>query len=187
MASPLFRENATVSQSPFDSPTQLEKPIYGYLVITVALIVGMVSASVFGQPPKDLPPEVAPIRSDQGISSAPVDSLQRASGPIEEHVAVNSRQWILGVRASDTRIGAVVTSVVPLSAAAHAGLEAGDRILAINGLQAGSVGRRIVPLFRVVEMADGGNAEILVQKKSSSLKVLNVQLQTPEQSLGLRS
>ncbi|MCC9600214.1 PDZ domain-containing protein [Stieleria sp. JC731] len=174
--------------------SQLEKPIYGYLVITVALVVGMVSASVFGQPPKDLPPESATTQLTESVSTPQVKHSQPseqdfiASTPTNiEFVVSHPRKWILGVRINDTSLGAVVTSVVPMSAAENAGLESGDRIIAVDGQQVGWVGGQTVSLHHLVDASPNGVARILVQKRSSNLKVVLVRLQTLGESLGMNS
>ncbi|MCD0463462.1 PDZ domain-containing protein [Roseiconus lacunae] len=157
--------------------SQLEKPIYGYLVITVGLIVGIVTAAALGDAPT--PATVEPTATRAGDLETSPTVTQTATSDL--------RRWILGVRTNPTGSGAVVTSVSPLSAAEQAGIEAGDRIIAIDGRQVGWIGDDSVPLHRLVDASPSGVARLLILKRSSSLRTVVVQLQTIGETLGMKS
>src|SRR5690606_27079146 len=59
-------------------------------------------------------------------------------------------EWQLGVHADDTRTGMRITQVIRGSAAARAGLEAGDKILTVGTERVGLIGNRSVPMRSVL-------------------------------------
>jgi hypothetical protein len=75
------------------------------------------------------------------------------------------RRWRLGVFAHNTDTGVVVTRVQPDSAARQAGLERGDRIVAVEGFQVGWVNDRLYPLGEELQRraGRGGHASLLIQ------------------------
>ncbi|QEG00690.1 zinc metallopeptidase RseP [Stieleria maiorica] len=191
---------------------QLENPVLGYVVIAVALVVGMLSATVFGQGAEEpLPnrPQACQVRlagegktgdhgtgdgdsatSDQdaansrtpGANSASISRRESAS---HEPLSSAARRWILGVRCKPTTAGCVVTSVVPGSAAERVGLIAGDRILTVDGTQVGWHGDRLNPLHQAVDEAPTRRVRLLVQRAESGLiRPLHATLQTMLETLG---
>jgi hypothetical protein len=75
------------------------------------------------------------------------------------------RRWRLGVFAYNTDTGVVVTRLLPNSAARQAGLERGDRIVAVEGLQVGWVNDRLYPLGEELQRraGRGGYVSLLIQ------------------------
>lgn len=164
---------------------QLENPVLGYVVIAAALVVGMLSATVFGQTPASterLPQTANSIASTE--SSRPTS----ASGDVAAEPTVRrfaARCWILGVRSIPTFTGCVVTSVVPGSPAEQAGLVAGDRIMTINGRQVGWIGETLAPLDQAVDESPSRHVQILVQRvRSKSIRSLQASLASWDESLG---
>ena len=97
------------------------------------------------------------------------------------------RQWILGVRADATQTGYLVEHVQHPSAASKAGLEAGDRILCVNGQQVGYVGGQLISLARTLDLAGNRNGyvQLLVQnRRNQRLVVVGAKLQRPLHLLG---
>lgn len=171
---------------------QLENPVLGYVVITVALVVGMLSATVLGQAPdrtglarpasvptavtKPTLPEMATVGDAEPTR---IDAFELVAGDDAP------RCWILGVRSTPTSAGCVVTHVVQGSAAADAELKIGDRIIAVNGRQVGWVGQKRVPLHQTVDSSKSRHALILVQRADSkTIQASSVRLQTLFESMG---
>lgn len=173
---------------------ELENPMFGYLVIAVALLAGMLSASVFGQAPT----QKRPRQQNQGAAfsdQTPVTDIKLSSMPSQDltdspkngsHVNPSAgRRWVLGVRAKATSVGCLINEIVAGSAAADAQLAIGDRILAVDGKQCGWIGPRHVSLFRLVDEAPTQTTRILVQRRTTGrISLLQVKLKTLPQTLG---
>ncbi|QDV85941.1 PDZ domain-containing protein [Stieleria magnilauensis] len=89
-------------------------------------------------------------------------------------------RWKLGVYASNTDTGVVVTQVIPGSPARDVGLERGDRIVAVGGFQVGWVDDRLYPLGAELQRQAGhnGRAKLLVQNvRNRNLLTLDVHLE----------
>ncbi len=148
-----------------------ETPLLGYVVVSIALIIGTVAATAFGQTPRD---------------------FAAANGQLTKHsfapaVDPLRRRWILGVQADATGTGYLVRQVQPHSAAGRIGLEPGDRIITVDGWQVGLVGHRMQRLGDTLERQGGqdGNVRLLVQnRRNGRLVALNVRLRHPIQHLG---
>ena len=155
-------------------PTSIEKPVIGYIVVTCALLAGMIAATALGQTgskPRITPAPVAP-------KIVPREGEARI---------VPHRRWILGVRADATDSGYLVRSVEFDSAASRIGLEPGDRIVAIDGQQIGFLGSRLIKLSSTLEAKGGrtGRVLLLVQdRRNMRLVTLKAQLRTPLEHLG---
>ena len=158
---------------------ELENPLLGYVVIAVALVVGMISATVFGQGSPASPADrTIKLPCDATIESTPSPNL--LGQPQTE-----SRRWVLGVRRIMTSSGCVVSEVIPGSAAARAALCPGDRIIAVNGVQVGHVGLERRSLFKAIDRSPSSSALLLVQRKATGLiQNIPVQLQTPWETMG---
>jgi len=90
--------------------------------------------------------------------------------------------WKLGVWASNTESGVVVTRVSPGSAAARVGIESGDKIVSVGGYQIGYVGDLLYPLGFELQRHAGqrGDVLLLVQNvRNNELMNLSVQLDRP--------
>lgn len=90
-----------------------------------------------------------------------------------------ANDWKLGVYAYNTESGVVITRVVPRSAAARSGLEAGDKIVNISGFQVGFVGDQLYPLGHELQRHAGpsGRVGLLVQNvRNRELLTLDVAL-----------
>lgn len=171
---------------------QLENPVLGYVVIAAALVVGMLSATVFGQSPKpnaftQRGPD--PVVNQSKRSDAP--PLPAASKKIQEQPPGECepkkavRRWILGVRSRPSNTGCLITSVVPRSPAERAGLAAGDRILAVNGRQVGWLEGQLHPLHQAIDAASKRTGHLLVQRGSSgSVQAISIRMSTIAESLG---
>lgn len=94
-----------------------------------------------------------------GVSRPPVSTL-----PIQRPVPSG---WQLGLHADKTDLGMLVTSVNRGSAADRAGLERGDRILAVGDERVGFVGSRGVSMRNALaRQADfRGHVVLLVQSR----------------------
>lgn len=150
--------------------TRQETPILAYTLITISFIVGIVAANAQGQSP----------RPRQQVSGRLLPS------PADDHQHVQ-RRWILGVRADASEAGYLVRHVQPHSAASRVGLEPGDRIVTIDGVQIGLIGRRSVRLSDTLERQGGhdGRVRLLVQdRRTARLVSIAVTLQHPSQHLG---
>ncbi len=182
---------------------QLENPVLGYVVIAVALIVGMLSATVFGQGPDHTPAllpktnaiadTVETAQGDHRVTDktgaakllTPVNQHGTGPRPDQRHREDEPRRWILGVRSTPTAAGCVVTAVLPGSAAQRCGLSVGDRILTVNGHQVGLLGDRHVRLDRAIDSAPGRQAWLLVERSGSGMvQPLRATLQTLFECLG---
>jgi C-terminal processing protease CtpA/Prc len=89
-------------------------------------------------------------------------------------------RWRLGVFAYNTDTGVVVSRVIPHSAAWQAGLEPGDRIVAVAGFQVGYVGEFLFPLGAELQRNAGprGELTLLVQNvRNDELLNLPVRLE----------
>ncbi|KAA5543870.1 PDZ domain-containing protein [Roseiconus nitratireducens] len=163
--------------------TQLENPVLGYVVIAVALIVGMLSATVFGQA---LPRQVAASRpAAESADRAPLGNDLHAAVWINPESDPLSQRRLLGVRAEATSTGCLVAEIVPGTGAEIAGLDVGDRILAVDGRQVGWVGQRLVSLREAVDQIVAPTTSLLVQRNLHGRIVsVEVQLLTPAQTLG---
>ncbi|MGB0597314.1 MAG: YbaY family lipoprotein [Rubripirellula sp.] len=91
----------------------------------------------------------------------------------------NKNQWLLGVDASNTDVGAMVTRVNPGSAAARAGITPQDIIVSVGNSRVGRVGGRIFDLGEEIKRhADAtGRVGLLVQNSQTMrLASMTVQL-----------
>ena len=187
----------------------LENPIMGCIVIAAALIVGLLSATVFGQTASSSPDTAtATIESHGDAPQAGAPSLMKRSPtearwspslqspsflrsrvaakavPVPDDDAPPSRHWILGVRWQATAIGCRITEVIEHSAADHVGLRSGDTILTVNGSQVGWVGREFRPLHRAIDSAPQRAARLLIRRGDRGcLEVLVVPLQSFAETL----
>ena len=150
--------------------SQIEKPVVGYVVITFALLAGILTATALGQTPT--------VSQTQNVETRLIPGHEN-SHP--------QRRWILGVRADATDAGYLVRSVEHRSAARKIGLEPGDRIVAINGEQIGLVGREIVALSQTLERCGSrnGRVHLLVQnRRNQRLVSLAATLLHPNDHMG---
>lgn len=169
----------------------LENPVFGYVVMAVALLVSLLSATVFGQVPANLFPATHQVAPPDGSGQ---DSSKADPGAVDQkdRVSANlnldrpcSRRWILGVRATSTSTGCVVTAVIRGSSAEKAGLAIGDRVITVNGKQVGWIGRQHAPLHTAIDAVASGNSRLLIQPaKSGSIRSISVKLGTISESLG---
>jgi PDZ domain len=83
--------------------------------------------------------------------------------------------WQLGIHADKTDTGMLITSVVRGSAAARAGLERGDRILAVGTERVGLVGNRSTSMRKVLRrQADWQGDVLLLVKPRRNRGLINV-------------
>ena len=170
----------------------LENPVFGYVVISVALIVGLLSATVFSQPPLLGSGHEANLRHQSRATLSLRESPQRMeesrSNESDSHRSCSRpRRWILGIRSTPTSAGCVITAVIQGSAAEKAGLTVGDRVITVDGEQVGWIGRQLVPIHRAVDAALSGKSRLLIQNSvSGSFRSIPIRLQTVEETLGHR-
>jgi predicted metalloprotease with PDZ domain len=146
-----------------------ETPLCAYVLISISFVIGTVAANAAGQSPLQI--------------RHPLETTQRLQ-PDHDHVR---RRWILGVRADATQSGYLIRGVEPNSAASRVGLEPGDRVVTIDGIQIGLVGHKVVRLGDTLERQgrDDGRVRLLVQnRRNGRLVALNVTLRRPNQHLG---
>ena len=151
-----------------------ETPLLGYVVVSIALIIGTVAATAFGQSPRD-------------FAAAQEEQEQLTKHSFVPAVDALRRRWILGVQADATATGYLIRQVQPRSAASRIGLEPGDRIIAVDGLQVGLIGHRLQRLGAMLERqggADGHVCLLLQNRRNGRLVALSVQLRHPLQHLG---
>ena len=169
---------------------QLENPVFGYVVISVALVVGLLSATVFAQSPLPESDRETNFRNRLVAVKAGQESAERIG---QKHpVAADSRRnfpsprrWILGIRSTSTSAGCVITAVIKGSAAEKAGLTVGDRVITVDGKQVGWIGRHLAALHRAVDAAPAGKTRLLVQKSAAgNFQSVSIRLRTVEESLG---
>ncbi|MCS7470268.1 PDZ domain-containing protein [Stieleria sp. ICT_E10.1] len=182
---------------------QLENPVLGYVVIAVAVVVGMLSATVFGQGPGQTTvahPKTCVITDTVEIHEgdhrvADKSGATRPSTPVNRPGTFSPRdprrrdetvrRWILGVRSTPTAAGCVVTAVLPGSAAERCGLAVGDRILTVGGQQVGLLGDRLIRLDQAIDSASSRQTCLLVQRGGSGMvQPLTPILQTLYECLG---
>jgi predicted metalloprotease with PDZ domain len=79
------------------------------------------------------------------------------------------RGWQLGVRYNNTDTGIVLTNVVRGSAAQLAGLQIGDRIVALGTERVGLVGNQVVQTSQVLQrqVSFQGDVLLLVQPRNN--------------------
>lgn len=152
---------------------EIERPVLGYVVIAVAVLTGMITASAFGQ-------------HDEESVAANVN-VSEVKSNLDGVMTSSHRRWVLGVGADATQTGYLIQHVEESSAAANAGLETGDRIVAINGKQVGYVDAGLVSLAKTLDQVGGSNGrvEILIQnRRNRRLVSLQVVLRSPFATLG---
>lgn len=152
---------------------RLETPMLAYVLITISFVIGIVATNASAESPR----HVGGTRHSQ-IGQR----LLPGHGP--DHVP---RRWILGVQADATETGYLIRHVEPNGAARQVGLEPGDRIVTIDGIQIGLIGHRSVRLSDTLERQGGhdGRVRLLVQnRRSGRLVSLRVRLLHPNQHLG---
>jgi hypothetical protein len=113
---------------------------------------------------------------DEGIPDLEAQPQFRNAQP---HFVPPPGDWKLGVSAHNTETGAVITHVVPGSAAARRGLEQGDRIVSVGGYQVGYVGDLLYPLGFELQRQAGPSGEVLLlvqNVRNSELLSLDVRL-----------
>jgi S1-C subfamily serine protease len=189
----------------------LENPLLAYVAIAAALMVGMLSATVFAKPapPTAVPGPPAMATGPPVIATGPPTmatgpsaafSARASAVPAEsaptvepaepgeaaaEAAGASARRWILGVRSRPTSIGCVITDVIPNSAADRVGLSVGDRLITVDGRQVGWIGRRQVALHRLIDRAAAPRVRVLMQRGAGGeLVSLTIRLQTVSESLG---
>ncbi|MCA9133141.1 MAG: PDZ domain-containing protein [Planctomycetales bacterium] len=134
--------------------------------------------------PGGIPRELVNPETDDAQQGADEGMPNFRSAPQDRQVAPywlppDRQQWKLGVQAYNTASGVVVTRVLPGSSAQQAGLERGDRIVAIDGFQVGWVKDRLFPLGAELQRQGGrhGRVQLLVQNvRNRVLLNLDVQL-----------
>ncbi|MEL6107050.1 MAG: PDZ domain-containing protein [Planctomycetota bacterium] len=160
--------------------SEFENPVLGYVVITVGLILGLMTASVLGSAP--IPAQDAPQVPQDAREVSQAISPEPSERQAEPRAA---RRWILGVRVKATFTGCLVQEVVPGSPAKKAGLSTGDRILCVAGRQVGWVDSRRVALDRTLDRLPNAATHLLAQKASTGrIVTIAVRLQTLHEALG---
>ncbi|QEG41478.1 PDZ domain-containing protein [Roseimaritima ulvae] len=85
------------------------------------------------------------------------------------------QRWKLGVHAYNTDTGVVVTRVVPGSPASRAGIERGDRVVAVSGFQVGWIDDRLYPLGAELQRQAGRRGEVtLLMQNVRNRRLLNL-------------
>jgi hypothetical protein len=94
--------------------------------------------------------------------------------------------WKLGVYAYNTETGVVIARVLRDSAAARAGLEAGDRIVNVGGYQVGYVGDMLFPLgYELQRQAGPRGVVLLLVQNVRGAELINVDARL-DRSVGYR-
>ena len=154
---------------------EVANPVLGYVVIAVALICGMVVANAMGVEPTKKPT----------VEMVPNDSPARLLLPGGD--GIEDRRWVLGVSADATEAGYLIRSVQLGTAAHRVGLEKGDRVIAVDGIQIGYIGGNLVHMSHVLDRqgGQGGRVRLLVQNhRNRRLVSLRVSLRRPLPLLG---
>ncbi len=124
---------------------------------------------------------------EESFEDEGADRVMRGGGELDSRLVPprpdRGRQWFLGVEVDYRDYGAAVTRVVRNSPARRAGLETRDVIVTVNGYQIGTVGGRLFPLERELELRASrrGLVRLLVQnQRTGQLTNLDVQLERAE-------
>ncbi|MFK7736553.1 MAG: YbaY family lipoprotein [Pirellulaceae bacterium] len=100
--------------------------------------------------------------------------------------AYGSTEWQLGVTTQNTKVGVLVNSVAPGSAAARAGIMQGDLIINVDGFQVGMAAGRLYDLAEEINRrADNSGVVSLTLQDHRSLQLdqIRIQLDSSSQSL----
>ncbi|MHB8899927.1 MAG: PDZ domain-containing protein [Thermoguttaceae bacterium] len=110
--------------------------------------------------------------TEEGMPEARGQALDR-----RERMLVEPR-WRLGVFASNTDTGVVITRVIPGSAAWRVGFEPGDRIVAVGGYQVGVVDQRVFYLGEELQQrADPRGRVLILAQNVRDDRLLNIDVQ----------
>ena len=122
------------------------------------------------------------------VGADEADRVMRGGGELEPRLVPprpdRDRRWYLGVEVDYRDYGAVITRVIRNSPARRGGLETRDVIVTVNGYQIGTVGGRLFPLDRELELRASrrGLVRLLVQnQRTGQLANLDVQLERADQ------
>jgi uncharacterized lipoprotein YbaY len=154
------------------------------LGIGTILLWGVCSHTLVGQDrDRDRGRDVEESFEDEGA-----DRVMRGGAELDSRLVPprpdRDRRWFLGVEVDYRDYGAAVTRVVRNSPARRAGLETRDVIVTVNGYQIGTVGGRLFPLERELELRASrrGLVRLLVQnQRTGQLTNLDVQLERADQ------
>lgn len=121
---------------------------------------------------------------EESFDEGEADRVLRGGGEFDSRLVPprpdRDRRWYLGVEVDYRDYGALITRVVRNSPARQAGLETRDVIVTVNGYQIGTVGGRLYPLDRELELRASrrGLVRLLVQnQRTGELTNLDVQLE----------
>jgi uncharacterized lipoprotein YbaY len=154
------------------------------LGIGTILLWGVCSQTLVGQDrDRDRGRDVEESFEDEGA-----DRVMRGGAELDSRLVPprpdRDRRWFLGVEVDYRDYGAAVTRVFRNSPARRAGLETRDVIVTVNGYQIGTVGGRLFPLERELELRASrrGLVRLLVQnQRTGQLTNLDVQLERADQ------
>jgi uncharacterized lipoprotein YbaY len=155
-----------------------------FLGIGIILLWGVCSQTLVSQDrDRDRGRDVEESFEDEGA-----DRVMRGGAELDSRLVPSrpdrDRRWFLGVEVDYRDYGAAVTRVVRNSPARRAGLETRDVIVTVNGYQIGTVGGRLFPLERELELRASrrGLVRLLVQnQRTGQLTNLDVQLERADQ------
>jgi hypothetical protein len=129
--------------------------------------------------------EIPPDEGDPGTGEVQPRVAPEYFPPGRDGYRFRRPQWWLGIYATNTPTGVVVTRVVPGSPASRAGLEQNDRIVSVNGYQVGYVTQRFYPLGEELQRRAGprGDVTLLVQNWRNN-RLLNIDVRMQEEGRG---
>ncbi len=156
------------------------------LAAALALATGGVCAQTSAKRDAANAKELAQARAELARAAKRVAELSRDSADVQKHRAqierVRTRKPVIGVLlAPDSQAGVRVAGVTPDSAAAKAGLQAGDRIVSVNGVQVlgNSSELRLRNTRQLLDKLDDKSAARLGYQRSGRNAVVSV---TPQVS-----
>lgn len=126
--------------------------------------------------------------TEESFDEDEADRVMRGGGEFDSRLVPprpdRDRRWYLGVEVDYRDYGAVITRVIRNSPARRGGLETRDVIVTVNGYQVGTVGGRLYPLERELELRANrrGLVRLLVQnQRTGELTNVEVQLARADQ------
>ncbi|NOZ40072.1 MAG: DUF4214 domain-containing protein [Planctomycetes bacterium] len=187
------RSNTTIRNAPQwarPNANNVADPSFGYDRQTVPTIRNRSSTRVAAPTWNDPSlPAIDPLRNNSwqnGGSYQPNITNPNTGNPNAGNQARTWQKWRLGIYPENTETGVRITQVVRGSAAERAGLETGDRIIAVHGYQVGYVNGSLYDVGQEFERsADSqGWVGILVQNNRGG-NLLNMPLQLDPRHQGI--
>ncbi|TWT56364.1 YbaY family lipoprotein [Allorhodopirellula solitaria] len=146
----------------------------------IASFAGLLAASLWSTP------AMAQTYPANGYATASTGWNSGWNSPTWPETTTSNKSWTLGVTGKNTDVGLALDSVSPNSAAARAGLSAGDIVVCVNGVQVGIVGSKIFDIAQILNQhADSlGNVRLLVMYRRTG-QLGTVPIKLDDQQAGL--